>query len=232
MSARILIVEDEPDMARVLQYNLRQAGFTTAIAGDAATAIAEAAATTPDLVLLDWMLPDRPGTDVCRHLRQTPETATVPVIMVSARGEEIDRVVGFELGVDDYVTKPFSVRELLLRIQAILGRRQGPKGAPDTDIGPLRLDLAGYRVFIDGEEISLTDLETQLLSVLASERDRVVTREDLVRQVWGSDKGVTTAAVDSHVKRLRTKLGAAGSVLRTVRGVGYTLTATPRPRPR
>ncbi|MFK7931533.1 MAG: response regulator [Myxococcota bacterium] len=227
MSQRILIVEDEPDLARVLQYNLRQAGYTPVVAADAATALAEAAAVTPDLVLLDWMLPDRPGTEVCRQLRQTPETADVPVIMVSARGEEIDRVVGFELGVDDYVTKPFSVRELMLRIAAILGRRNTPTAANAPSVfGPLKLDLDGYRVFLAGEEIRLTDLEARLMTVLSQAHDRVVSREDLVRQVWGSDKGVTTAAVDSHVKRLRIKLGDGGRVIKTVRGVGYTLTTS------
>lgn len=229
MNARILIVEDEPDMARVLQYSLSQAGHQTQVATTADEALEAVRSYTPDLVLLDWMLPDRPGTEVCRHLRRQPATSTVPIIMVSARGEEIDRVVGFELGVDDYVTKPFSVRELLLRINAILSRSTHSR-APSIDeqIGNLRLDLGGHRVFLDDEQISLTDLETRLLRVLATHRDRVVRREALLTDVWGPDSAVTTAAVDSHVKRLRTKLSSAGRLIQTVRGVGYTLSTAER----
>lgn len=229
MTARILIVEDEPDMARVLQYNLRQAGYQTFLSDTAEHALESVKDASPDLVLLDWMLPDLPGTEVCRQLRRNEDTAGTPIIMVTARGEEIDRVVGFEIGADDYVVKPFSVRELLLRVNAILGRRAQPTEVEDvSEVGPLRLDLDGYRVFAEDEEISLTDLETRLLRVLASARDRVVRREDLLREVWGSSGNVTTAAVDSHVKRLRTKLGEAGRLIQTVRGVGYTLSAAER----
>lgn len=229
MSARILIVEDEPDMARVLQYNLKQAGYQTTVVHDAASALD--ACPSADLVLLDWMLPDRPGTDVCKEMRRSADTADTPVVMLTARGAEIDRVVGFEIGADDYVTKPFSNRELLLRVQAILARRapSEPVDAPASVLGPLRLDLDDYRVFVNGDEVSLTDRETRLLTALAKAQDRVVKREDLLRTVWGSDTSVTTAAVDSHIKRLRIKLGAAGDLLQTVRGVGYTLSAARRP---
>jgi two-component system phosphate regulon response regulator PhoB len=233
MKARILIVEDEPDMARVLQYNLHQEGYQTVVADTAAAAFAALASFPPDLVLLDWMLPDRPGTEVCRQLRQTESTATVPIIMVSARGEEIDRVVGFEIGADDYVTKPFSVRELLLRIQAILTRRAaGRPPEVDEEVGELRLDLAGHRAYWRDEVVSLTDLETRLLRVLSAVQDQVVPRDQLLREVWGPDSEVSTAAVDSHVKRLRTKLGDAGRLLQTVRGVGYTLSTDERPSSR
>jgi len=229
MSSRILIVEDEPDMARVLQYNLKQAGYQTVVAHDAAGALEAVRNPVPDLILLDWMLPDMPGTEVCRQLRRQEETQSTPVVMVTARGEEIDRVVGFEVGVDDYVCKPFSVRELLLRVNAILSRRTPPAPAPGiAEVGDLRLDLDGYRVVVAGEEVALTDLETRLLRVLAAAVDRVVRREDLLREVWGPDGGVTTAAVDSHIKRLRTKLGHAGRYLQTVRGVGYTLSTDER----
>lgn len=229
MSARILIVEDEPDMARVLQYNLKQAGYQTMVAHDGASALEAMRNPVPDLVLLDWMLPDLPGTEVCRQMRRNEETNHTPVVMVTAKGEEIDRVVGFELGVDDYVVKPFSVRELLLRVSAILGRRvPKPPSRGVTEVGALRLDLEGYRLFVDDREISITDLEARLLSVLADAKDRVVRREDLLREVWGPDGGVTTAAVDSHIKRLRTKLGDAGRYLQTVRGVGYTLSTDER----
>jgi two-component system, OmpR family, phosphate regulon response regulator PhoB len=229
MTARILIVEDEPDMARVLQYNLRQAGYQTAVSETGSEALEAVRQAPPDLILLDWMLPDLPGTEVCRQLRRGSDAPGTPIIMVSARGEEIDRVVGFEIGVDDYVVKPFSVRELLLRVGAILARRTAPEPTEAlAELGPLRLDLEGYRIFVSGEEVGLTDLETQLLRVLAAARDRVVRREDLLREVWGPDNAVTTAAVDSHVKRLRTKLGDAGRYLQTVRGVGYTLSTAER----
>ncbi|MFT7522137.1 MAG: two-component system phosphate regulon response regulator PhoB [Kiritimatiellia bacterium] len=184
-----------------------------------------ALSTLPDLILLDWMLPDLPGTEVCRRLRRQPALEDTPIIMVSARGEEIDRVVGFEVGVDDYVCKPFSVRELLLRIKVILQQSSAPH-AP-TDFGILQMDLDNNRVIVSHEPVQLTEPECALLRELANRPGKVIPRETLLRIVW-SDEHVSVSAVDSQIKRLRHKLGEASSMIQTVRGVGYTLTAKRR----
>ena len=182
----------------------------------------------PDLVLLDLMLPDVPGTEVCRHIRGADRTRHVPVLMLTARGEEIDKVVGFEVGADDYVVKPFSVRELMLRVRAIL-RRSEPVAARTEAMrfGRLQVDSAGHRAWVDGEAVVLTALELRLLVTLLSRRGRVQTRDTLLRDVWGIDADVTTRTVDTHVKRLRQKLGGASDYIETLRGVGYRLRAHP-----
>jgi two-component system phosphate regulon response regulator PhoB len=226
--ARILIVEDEKDLQEVLAYNLRQAGHTPVLAGDGREALAAVAAQPPDLVLLDLMLPDVSGTDVCRSLKGDPSTRDIPVVMVTAKGEEIDRVVGFELGVDDYVVKPYSVRELILRLQAILRRRSVPGDTPGTaTFGLLRIDRDGHRVWVDRQEVALTALELRLLATLYDRRGRVQSRAVLLDEVWRMSGDVNTRTVDTHVKRLREKLGPAGAYLETVRGVGYRFVASP-----
>ena len=219
----MLIVDDEPDLVRVLEFSLQQAGFETASASGGEEALAKVRQHVPDLVLLDLMLPDLPGTEVCRQLRQSPRTQHVPVIMLTARGDEVDRVVGFELGADDFVTKPFSVRELLLRIKAILRRGPGDKEDKRDRVGPVRIDPEGHRAFVEGEEITLTALEFKLLTTLLSRLGRVQTREQLLREVWGMTGDLQTRTVDTHVKRLREKLGAGRDLLETVRGIGYRL---------
>lgn len=226
--ARVLVVEDEKDLQKVLVYNLRQAGHTvfSALRGEEALRIARA--DHPDLILLDIMLPDQPGTEVLRTLRGEPGTRRIPVLILTARGEEIDRVVGFELGADDYMVKPFSVRELLLRIQAILRRVQSEGGQPvAVTFGCLRFDPMAHRVWVGESEIQLTALEFKLLVTLHERRDRVQTREILLDDVWGIEADITTRTVDTHVKRLREKLGRAGSFIETVRGVGYRFSASP-----
>jgi two-component system phosphate regulon response regulator PhoB len=234
MAQRILIVDDEKDLASTLAYNLEREGFDTVTAhtGRAALDAAADAGAAPDLVILDLMLPDVSGFEVCRRLRQMERLKDVPVIMLTAKGEEIDRVVGFEVGADDYVVKPFSVRELLLRVKAILRRRGSEEGAPATegstiDFGILKVDEGGHRVWVSGEEIRLTALEFRLLITFLARRGRVQTREVLLSDVWGIEAEVTTRTVDTHVKRLREKLGAAGAYIETLRGVGYRL----KPRP-
>jgi two-component system phosphate regulon response regulator PhoB len=230
--ARILIVEDEKDLQDVLAYNLRQAGHTPVLAADAREALAAVAAQAPDLVLLDLMLPDMSGTDVCRTLKSDSTTRDIPVVMVTAKGEEIDRVVGFELGADDYVVKPYSVRELLLRLNAILRRRGGNnEGAGVASFGKLRIDRDGHRVWVDGEEVALTALELRLLSTLYDRRGRVQSRAALLDEVWRMSGEVNTRTVDTHVKRLREKLGSAGVYLETVRGVGYRFASSPDETP-
>ena len=220
---RILIVEDEKDIVQVLEFGLRQAGFETVAARDASEAFARIRERAPEAVLLDLMLPDLPGTEICRQLKSNPKTATLPVIMLTARGDEVDRVVGFELGADDYITKPFSVREVVLRVKAILRRgSQGEVPARDR-VGPVRLDREAHRVFVDGQEIELTALEFKLLETFMARVGRVQTREQLLRDVWEMTGDVQTRTVDTHVKRRREKLLSGRDLIETVRGLGYRM---------
>jgi two-component system phosphate regulon response regulator PhoB len=227
--ARILVIEDERDLQTVLEYNLKQAGHEviSALLGRAGLNIAFER--KPDLVLLDIMLPDIQGTEVCKALRADPRTSDVRIIMLTAKGEEIDRVLGFELGADDYVVKPFIVRELLLRIRAVLRRGSGePTGGQRSfDFGPLKVDTEAHRVWVDGSETELTALEFRLLVTLHERRNRVQTRSVLLDDVWGIEADITTRTVDTHVKRLREKLGRAGDFIETVRGVGYRFAEHP-----
>ncbi len=226
--ATIVVVEDETDLQQVLEYNLRQAGHTVRLAsrGSEGLALCRQGA---DLVLLDLMLPDLTGTEVAKRLRQDPSTRAIPILMLTARAEEVDRVVGFEVGADDYVTKPFSMRELLLRVQALLRRARGElEGTAEVQtFGVLKIDRAAHRVFVEGKEIDLTPLEFKLLVTLNERKNRVQSRETLLEDVWGVSAEITTRTVDTHVKRLREKLGAAGRYVVTVRGVGYRFAESP-----
>jgi two-component system phosphate regulon response regulator PhoB len=226
--ARILVIEDEPDIQQILDYNLREKGHKVFIAGKGEEGLRLAREKRPDLVLLDLMLPDIPGTEICKTLKSDPATRGAQVIMLTAKGEEIDRVVGFELGADDYVVKPFSVRELLLRVQAILRRSQGEQEVvPGFQFGSLRVDREAHRVWASDTELELTALEFKLLVTLYDRKNRVQTRAALLSDVWGIDADITTRTVDTHVKRLREKLGDAGTYIETVRGVGYRFADNP-----
>ena len=221
---QILVVEDERDIVEVLEFSLRQAGYEAAVARDGDQARARLAQRVPDLVLLDVMLPDVQGTDLCKLLKTTPRTANVPVLMLTARGEEIDRVLAFELGVDDFVTKPFSVRELVLRIKAVLRRHAAGQGdAPRVELGPIALDVDAHRAWVAGKEMDLTALEFKLLLSMMARAGRLQSRQQLLDQVWGLSPDTQTRTVDTHVKRLRDKLGPARDLLETVRGSGYWL---------
>ena len=223
MNATILIIEDEPDLIRTVAYNLQKEGFSTRTAETGSAGLDLAfQEPIPDLGVVDLMLPDTSGTEVCRTLRADPRTAKVPVIMVTARGEEVDRVVGFEVGADDYVVKPFSVRELLLRVRAVL-RRSASDDEQSAQIrfGDLTIDEAGHRVWVGETEVVLTALEFRLLTTFLARKGRAQSREQLLDDVWGIHAGVTTRTVDVHIKRLRTKLDTAGEYIETVRGVGY-----------
>src|SRR5882672_6510251 len=223
--ARVLIVEDEKDIVDLLRFNLKQAGHDPVIAMTGEEALAQIVRVRPDLVLLDLMLPDLPGTEVCRRIKGDARTRQLPVIMVTARGEEVDRLVGFELGADDFVTKPFSVRELLLRIRAVL--RRGAPGEPEPArerLGPLRIDEAAHRAYVGDREIDLTALEFKLLATLMARAGRLQTREMLLRDVWQVNGEPQTRTVDTHVKRLREKLGEGRDLIETVRGAGYRMT--------
>lgn len=226
--ARILIIEDEADIQQILDYNLREKGHKVFLASKGEEGLRIAREKRPDLVLLDLMLPDMPGTEICKALKTDPATKSMQVVMLTAKGEEIDRVVGFELGADDYVVKPFSVRELLLRIQAILRRSASEQEVAATvQFGRLRIDRGAHRVWTDDAELELTALEFKLLVTLYDRRNRVQTRAALLSDVWGIDADITTRTVDTHVKRLREKLGAAGDYIETVRGVGYRFADSP-----
>jgi two-component system phosphate regulon response regulator PhoB len=231
LSAEILIVDDEHDLANTLEYNLRREGFETSVAHNGEDALSRAVRDpTPDLVLLDLMLPDMSGIEVCRRLREKASTKGIPILMITAKGEEIDRIVGFEMGADDYVTKPFSLREVVLRVKAVLRRAQ-EQVEQDTQralvFGKLKVDPEAHRVWLEGEELALTALEFRLLSTFIKRKGRVQTREQLLNDVWGIHADVTTRTVDTHVKRLREKLGPVGEYVETVRGVGYRFRENP-----
>ncbi len=226
MGQRVLLIEDEADLVQTVSWALSREGYTVESSGLGVEGLARALRSPrPDIILLDLMLPDISGTEVARKLRADPRTRDTPLIMVTARAEEIDRVVGFELGCDDYLTKPFSVRELALRMRAVLRRAApappGPAEAQPHGFGVLRIDAPGHRVWVADEEIALTALEFRLLTTLYDRRGRVQTREVLLSDVWGMNPDLTTRTVDTHVKRLREKLGQAAPYVETVRGVGY-----------
>jgi two-component system phosphate regulon response regulator PhoB len=224
MTQQILVVDDEPDLQDLVRLTLSDAGYQveTAATGEAALECIRHA--MPDLLVLDLMLPDMSGTDLCRHLRNRADTADLPVLMLTAKSEEVDRVVGFELGADDYVTKPFSPRELALRVRALLRRRvSGSAEAELLEHRGIRIDLDRHRCFVGDEEIQLTAKEFRLLATLMRRPGRVQSRERLLDEVWGSDVTVTLRTIDTHLKRLREKLGVGGDLIETVRGVGYRL---------
>jgi two-component system phosphate regulon response regulator PhoB len=225
MERKILVVDDEPDLLELVRVNLAQAGFEVVTAATGRDALEAVRSQSPDLVVLDLMLPDLSGTEVCRALRADPVSARLPVIMLTARADEVDRVVGFELGADDYVTKPFSPRELVLRVRAVLRRQSEAAvagGAPATlERNGLRLDADRHRCFVEDAEVELTAKEFDLLAHLMRRPGRAMTREQLLEAVWGSDITVTTRTIDTHLKRLREKLGSNGALIETVRGIGY-----------
>lgn len=222
--ARILVVVPDPAEAKLLDSHLGMGGHTPFLTSTGHEALAAARGSPPDLVLLDWALPDLGPAEMLRALSALPDARSVPVVAISHKGEEVDRIVAFELGVSDYVTKPYSVRELVLRVHAIL-RRARPEPEPGSviDLGRLRIDRAAYRVWVDGREVELTLLELNLLIALYEGRSRVQTRAALLDEVWGIDASITTRTVDTHIKRLRDKLGSLGEYVETVRGIGYRL---------
>ena len=222
----ILIIEDESDLAELVAFNLEKEGYQPLIALDGASGLESARNNSPDLILLDLMLPGLPGTEISKILKSTAKTARIPIIMLTAKGEEIDRVVGFEVGADDYMVKPFSSRELLLRIKAVL-RRSGHEEAEAKilKIGTISIDTDRHIVLINGSEVILTTTEFNLLLNLAERQGRVQSRDRLLKDVWGISHIGDTRTVDTHITRLRTKLGECGDLIKTVRGFGYKLEA-------
>ena len=222
MSQKIYIVEDEPDIRETLKYNFSNEGFKVFTAPDGEEALSNIKKVLPDVLILDLMLPGLSGLDVCKSIRADDDIRDMSIIMLTAKGEEIDRVIGFELGADDYVTKPFSVRELILRVKVLLKKqRESLVENKLVTFGPIRIDLDAHELKINDKEIVLTALEFKLLQHLVKRKGRVQTREQLLGDVWGYSAEVTTRTVDTHIKRLREKLGSACNYIQTIRGVGY-----------
>jgi two-component system, OmpR family, phosphate regulon response regulator PhoB len=231
VSDRILLVDDEPDIRQLLSFNLKEAGFEPEAVGTAAEGLA-AARSRPSVVILDLMLPDMSGTEVCRKLRADPETSDLPILMLTARGDEYDKVLGFEVGADDYVVKPFSVREVVMRVRALARRSQERTQANAravTEAGKplvwrgLAVDTVRHRVTLDGQELSLRPLEFKLVTTFLENPGVVYSRARLLEDVWGITAEMNTRTVDTHIRRLRERLGTHGEAIETVHGFGYRL---------
>jgi two-component system phosphate regulon response regulator PhoB len=228
---RVLIVEDEPAIAELIQVNLKHSGFCPVVAYDSVAAQRELDAVLPDVILLDWMLPGQSGLSLARHWRKQPRTKSIPILMLTARGDESDKVAGLDAGADDYITKPFSTQELLARIRAVL-RRRAPESVSDSvAVGELVLDAATHRISYQGQELKLGPTEFKLLHYLMKHAERVHSRSALLDKVWGDHVFIEERTVDVHVKRLREALGLASTMVETVRGAGYRLTGVKAHRP-
>ena len=229
MSHKILIIEDEPDIRKTLEYNISREGYKVVCASSLSNGKEQINSSDFSLILLDLMLPDGSGLDLCREIKSDKDKSPTPIIILTAKDDEVDKVVGFELGADDYVTKPFSVRELILRIKAVLKRGAEKKETLEVQrqFGELTMDIDSHEVFVNNEQIILTALEFRLLRQLVDRRGRVQSRDQLLSDVWGYSAEVTTRTVDTHIKRLREKLGTMGKYVQTIRGVGYKFSRTP-----
>jgi two-component system phosphate regulon response regulator PhoB len=229
MSHKILIIEDEPDIRKTLEYNISREGYKVVCASSLSNGKEQINSSDFSLILLDLMLPDGSGLDLCREIKSDKDKSSTPIIILTAKDDEVDKVVGFELGADDYVTKPFSVRELILRIKAVLKRGAEKKETLEVQrqFGELTMDIDSHEVFVNNEQIILTALEFRLLRQLVDRRGRVQSRDQLLSDVWGYSAEVTTRTVDTHIKRLREKLGTMGKYVQTIRGVGYKFSRTP-----
>jgi DNA-binding response OmpR family regulator len=225
---KVLVVDDEPDAVELVAFNLTKAGMEVVRAEDGIEALTKAREILPDAMVLDLMLPGMDGLEVCRSLRREPKTATIPIIMVTAKGAEVDRVLGLELGADDYITKPFSPRELVLRVKKLLQPRQPLPDSEQLRIGEILINLPTHEVVVSGQAVELTLTEFKLISVMAQRCGRVQSREQLLNDVWEYHSPIDTRTVDTHVRRLREKLGPAARHLDTVRGVGYRLVERPK----
>ena len=232
MLNNILVIEDEPNLRKNLEYNLTREGFKVSEASSISQAESALTRSSFALILLDIMLPDGSGLDLCKKLKSIPKFESIPIIILTARDDEVDKVVGFELGADDYVTKPFSVRELILRIKVVLKRginqnEQKEYLEIERQFGDLKIDINSHEVFVNTKQISLTALEFKLLIQLVDRRGRVQSRDQLLSDVWGYSSEITTRTVDTHIKRLREKLGDMGKYVQTIRGVGYKFSRNP-----
>ncbi|MBF0484706.1 MAG: response regulator transcription factor [Candidatus Omnitrophica bacterium] len=219
---KILIVEDEPNINRLIQYNLEKAGYLTVATATGDEALKALFLEAVDLIMLDVMLPDQDGFEVCKAIKKESRLASIPIIFLTARGEEIDRIVGLELGAEDYIVKPFSPREMVLRVKTVLKRRQPEDDAKEIiEVDALKIDIARHKVFVKEKEVELTSMEFKLLLTMVKRGGRVQTRDRLLNDVWDMNADVTTRTIDTHIKCLRKKLGKIGDRIETVRGVGY-----------
>jgi two-component system phosphate regulon response regulator PhoB len=227
MAAKILIIDDESDVADLVAMNLKAEGYKTITADNGEAGLAKAKDEEPQLIVLDLMLPKMSGLEVCKALKRESATSRIPIIMLTAKSDEVDRIVGLELGADDYVTKPFSPRELLLRIQSVLRRSStGGEKQERIKVGDIVLDHSRHEVLVKDEKIELTATEFRLLAILMERRGRVQTRDRLLNDVWGYESVIDTRTVDTHIRRLREKLGPVADYVETVRGVGYRMIET------
>ena len=229
MNENLLVVEDEPDIRKNLEYNLGREGFKVSAVGSLSDANQKINNNNFALIILDLMLPDGSGLDLCKQIKNNIQTEAIPIIILTAKDDEVDKLLGFELGADDYVTKPFSVKELILRIKAVLKRGDKKKDLVEVErkFGDLTIDVDSHEVHVNSEQIILTALEFRLLRQLVDNRGRVQSRDHLLSEVWGYNAEVTTRTVDTHIKRLREKLGSMGKYVQTIRGVGYKFSRTP-----
>jgi len=222
MKQKILVVDDEPDAVELVEFNLKSAGYQVTTAADGEEALNKARSNLPDLIVLDLMLPEVDGLEICKILRRDPKTSGIPIVMLTAKAAEVDRILGLELGADDYVTKPFSPRELVLRIKRLLrSEKEDEKAGNFIQMKDLTIDIPAHQVLVKGKTVDLTATEFKLLTVLAQRRGRVQSRDKLLQDVWEYDSLIDTRTVDTHMRRLREKLGPASRHLDTVRGVGY-----------
>src|SRR5258706_6491995 len=226
---RILVAEDEPDVLSLVASNLTSAGFNVIKAENGLAALNQAKETLPSLIVLDLMLPELSGLEVCKLLKKEPQTSQIPIIMLTAKAEEVDRIVGLELGADDYVTKPFSPRELVLRVKSVM-RRAAAAAEPNDflTLGEIRVDRSRYEVTVHAKRVDFTATEFKLLTVLMERRGRVQSRDTLLNDVWGYESAIDTRTVDTHIRRLREKLGKAADCIQTIRGFGYRVTEPER----
>jgi two-component system phosphate regulon response regulator PhoB len=223
---KVLIIEDEKDLAELLAFNLEKEGYAATCVQNGKLGMERACADLPDLILLDLMLPGMLGTEVCKALRKDIRTADIPIIMITAKGDEIDRVVGFEVGADDYIVKPFSMREVALRVKAVMRRFEHKTALSESEIlllGNISIDTLRHTVTSNGSELELTSTEFKLLLHLAEKKGYVQSRDQLLQRVWGYNSSADTRTVDTHVTRLRSKLGSPGDIIKTVRGFGYKI---------
>ncbi len=221
---KILVADDEEDVLNLVAINLKAAGFTVLKAEDGPTAVSMARSSLPALIVLDLMLPGMPGLEVCKVLKNDQTTKLIPIIMLTAKAEEVDRIVGLELGADDYITKPFSPRELVLRVKSVIRRTDAAGPVDDMlRIGDIQIDRSRYEVLIKGKPIDFTATEFKLLALLMERRGRVQSRDTLLNDVWGYENAIDTRTVDTHIRRLREKLGKTSDCIETVRGFGYRI---------
>jgi len=231
MAETIMVIEDEKEIRELIRYNLERAGFRVQVISDGEEGVRQVFASRPDAVVLDLMLPGRSGLEVLRELREEPTTRDLPVVVLTARSAEMDKLLGFEHGADDYLTKPFSPRELVARLKALLRRAQPSRAGGTLEVGGLKVDTLAREATWKGKELTLTPREFDLLAFMASRPGRVSTREELLRKVWGYDYMGETRTVDVHIRRLRAKLGTKSDLIETVMGAGYKLARPSRPGP-